>query len=137
MGTSKLWFGSYAHAFLQGNPKVTLLVERTNSKILLLKFSENVVIWLKKNKKSEFYRSNHRRCNVRNVTNVRCCYKFCKIHRKAPVPEPLFDKVAVFRPATLLKKRLSQRSFPVHFAKFLRTPFLQNTFGWLLLVLVL
>ena len=37
------------------------------------------------------------------------------------------------RPATLLKKRLWQRCFPVNFAKFLRTPFLQNTSGRLLL----
>ena len=41
------------------------------------------------------------------------------------------------RPATLLKKRLWQRYFPVNFAKFLRTPFLQNTSGWLLLNLSL
>ena len=37
------------------------------------------------------------------------------------------------RPATLLKKRLWRRYFPVNFAKFLKTPFLQNTFGRLLL----
>ena len=37
------------------------------------------------------------------------------------------------RPATLLKKRLWHKCFPVNFAKFLRTPFLQNTSGWLLL----
>ena len=30
---------------------------------------------------------------------------------------------------TLLKKRLWHRCFPVNFAKFLRTPFLQNTSG--------
>ena len=30
-------------------------------------------------------------------------------------------------PATLLKKRLWHRCFPVNFVKFLRTPFLQNT----------
>ena len=36
-------------------------------------------------------------------------------------------------PATLLKKRLWHRCAPVNFAKFLRTPFLQNTSGWLLL----
>ena len=34
-----------------------------------------------------------------------------------------------FMPATLLKKRLWHRCFPVNFAKFLRTSFLQNTFG--------
>ena len=35
------------------------------------------------------------------------------------------------RPATLSKKRLSHRCFPVDFAKLLRTPFLQNT-SWTL-----
>ena len=40
------------------------------------------------------------------------------------------------RPATLLKKRLWHRCFPVNFVKFLRTPFLGNTSGWLLLLLV-
>ena len=30
-------------------------------------------------------------------------------------------------PATLLKKRLQHRYFPVNFAKFIKTPFLQNT----------
>ena len=37
------------------------------------------------------------------------------------------------RPATLLKKKLWHRCFPVNFEKFLRTPFLQNTSGRLLL----
>ena len=36
-------------------------------------------------------------------------------------------------PATLLKKRLLHRCFPVNFANFLRTRFLQNTSGRLLL----
>ena len=35
---------------------------------------------------------------------------------------------------TLLKKRLWHMYFPVNFARFLRTPFLQNTFGQLFLV---
>ena len=34
---------------------------------------------------------------------------------------------------TLFKKRLWHRCFPVNFAKFLRTPFSQNTSGRLLL----
>ena len=38
-----------------------------------------------------------------------------------------FSKVAGLRPATLLKKRLWHRCFPVNFAKFLKTSFLQNT----------
>ena len=36
------------------------------------------------------------------------------------------------RPVALLKKRLWHRCFPVNFATFLRTPFLQNTSGRLL-----
>ena len=35
-------------------------------------------------------------------------------------------------PATLLKKRLWHRCFPVNFVKVLRAPFLQNTTRWLL-----
>ena len=45
-----------------------------------------------------------------------------------------FNKVAGMRPATLLKKRLWHRCFPVKFAEFLRTPFLRNTSGKLLLL---
>ena len=43
--------------------------------------------------------------------------------------------VTGLRPATLLKKRLWYRCFPVNFAKFITTPFLQNTSGLLLLYL--
>ena len=35
-------------------------------------------------------------------------------------------------PATLLKKRLWRSCFRVNFVKFLKTPFLQNTSGWVL-----
>ena len=45
--------------------------------------------------------------------------KFCKIHRKTTVPESLFN-----RTATLLKKKLWRKCFPVNVAKFLRTLFL-------------
>ena len=34
-----------------------------------------------------------------------CSEKFRNIHRKTPVPESLFNKVAGLRPSTLLKKR--------------------------------
>ena len=61
-----------------------------------------------------------------------CSQKFCKIYKKTPVSQPR-NKVAGLRPVTLLKKRLWHRCFPVNFAKFLRTPFLQNTSGRLLL----
>ena len=44
-----------------------------------------------------------------------------------------FNKVSDRRPATLLKKRLWHRCFPVNFAKFLRIPFLTGHLWWLLL----
>ena len=40
-----------------------------------------------------------------------------------------FNKIAGLRPAMLLKKRLWLRCFPVNFAKFLRTHYLQNISG--------
>ena len=44
-----------------------------------------------------------------------------------------FNKVAGLRTATLLKKRLWHRCFPVNFVKFLRTPFIIEHLWWLLL----
>ena len=56
-----------------------------------------------------------------------------KFTRKHLCQSLFFNKVAGLRPATLLKKRLWHRYFPVNFAKFLRTAFLQNTSGRLIL----
>ena len=44
-----------------------------------------------------------------------------------------FGKVTGLWPATLLKKRLWHRCFPVNFVKFLQTPFLTEHLWWLLL----
>ena len=65
-------------------------------------------------------RSSHRRCSVRKGV----LRNFSKLTGK---------HLCLLQPATLLKKRLWHRCFPVNFAKFLGTPFLQNTFGRLLL----
>ena len=45
----------------------------------------------------------------------------------------LFNKIAALS-ATSLKRRFWHRRFPVNFARFLRTPFLQNISGRLLLI---
>ena len=58
---------------------------------------------------------------------------FAKFTGKHLCHSLFFNKVAGLRRATLLKKRLWHGCFPVNFAKFLRTPFLQNTSGRLLL----
>ena len=66
---------------------------------------------------------------------ILCCFKqpwscpFLKFF----CPLNVIERVEDLRPATLLKKRLQQRCFPVNFVKFLRTPFLQNTSRRLLL----
>ena len=43
---------------------------------------------------------------------------FFKIHRKTPVQESPFDKLAYHKPAILLKKRLQHRYFAVSFFNF-------------------
>ena len=47
--------------------------------------------------------------------------------------QSLFFNKAADLPATLLKKRLLGRCFPVNFVKLLRTPFLTEHLSWLLL----
>ena len=61
---------------------------------------------------------------------------FAKFTGKHLCQSFFFNKVAGLnlRPATLFKKRLWHRCFLVDFVKFLRTLFLQNTSGRLLLV---
>ena len=47
---------------------------------------------------------------------------FAKFTGKHLYQSLFLNKVSGLRPATLLKKRLRYRCFPVNFAKFLRTP---------------
>ena len=80
------------------------------------------------------FKSNHRRCSVKNGA----LRNFAKFTGKPLCPSLFFNKVA--GTATLLKKRLWRRCFPVDFVKFLRTPFLQNTSGgcsWSLKIAIL
>ena len=69
-------------------------------------------------------RSSHQRCPLKKGAPS----NFTKFTGKNPCQSLFFNKVA-----TLLKKRFCHRCFPVNFAKFLRTAFLQNTSDWLLL----
>ena len=55
----------------------------------------------------------------------RCLQKLRKFHRKTPVLESLFNKVAGLRAWNFIQNRLQHRKF----AKLLRSPFLQNTAG--------
>ena len=61
---------------------------------------------------------------------------FCEISQNSEentCASLFFNKVAGLRPETFLKKRLCTGVQPVSFVKFLRTPFLQNTSGRMLL----
>ena len=48
--------------------------------------------------------------------------KFSNIHRKTPVLESLFNKVAGLKVCNFIKTRLQRRYFPVNVEKFFRTP---------------
>ena len=74
------------------------------------------------------FRSSHQRCSIKKGV----LRNFTEFTAKHLCQSLFFNKVAGRMSATLLKKRLWHRCFPVNFVKFLRTPFLQNTFGRLL-----
>ena len=70
-------------------------------------------------------RSSHRRCSIKKGA----LRNFAKFAGKQLCQRHFFNKVAGLRTATLLKKSLWHSCFPVNFAKFVRTPFLQSTSG--------
>ena len=70
-------------------------------------------------------RSSHRRCSVRKGV----LRNFAKFTGKHLCQRLFLNKVAGLRPATLLKKSLWHRCFPVNFAKFLRIPFYRTPQG--------
>ena len=65
----------------------------------------------------------HRRCFVK----MSILTSFTKLTGKHLCWSLFFNNVADRRPATLLKKRLQPKCFPVNFPKYVRAPFLQNT----------
>ena len=62
-----------------------------------------------------WYRSSHQRCSIR--------ISVAKFTGKHLCQSLFFNKVVGVRSATLLKKRLWHKCFPVNFAKFLRAHF--------------
>ena len=105
--------------------RINYFSQNTNKNFIRLKCVEKVRLL----KFAKFLLVLHRRCSVKKgVLKI-----FAKFTGKHMYQSLFFNKVAGFRSATLLKKRLWQRCFLVNFSKFLRTPFLQNTSGRLLL----
>ena len=83
--------------------------------------------------KDFFFRSIHRRCSIKRGV----LENLAKFTGKHPCQSLFFNKVAGLRPATISKKGLWHRCFPVNFVKFLRTPTSLNTSGRLLVFLLL
>ena len=79
--------------------------------------------------RSSVDRGSHQRCSMKKGV----LRNFIKFTGKHLCQSLFFNKVAGLRLSTLLKKRLLHRCFPVNFGKFLRTLFLQNISGRLLL----
>ena len=77
------------------------------------------------------FRSSRRRCSIKKGVHK----NFTKFTGKHLRQSLFFNKVAGLRPATLVKKSLWHRCFPVNFVKFLRTPFLTEHLWCLLLIL--
>ena len=99
---------------------VLIMINHTTPFLLVLQSTWAFLIWLD--------RSNHQRYSVRKGV-LRNFRKFTGKH----LCQSLFlNTVVGLRPATLLKKSLWHRCFPVSFMKFLKTPFLQNISGRLL-----
>ena len=64
-----------------------------------------------------------------------CSLKVRKYHRKIPVLESVFNKVAGVTACNFITKKVKHRCFPVKFTKFLRIPILNNISKRLLLYL--
>ena len=81
--------------------------------------------------------ANHQtRSSLPELLCKKCVLKnFCKLYRKIPVPQSLFNKVAhlCYSPCFNKVAGLRHRCFPENFAKLLRTPFSIEHLRWLLL----
>ena len=102
-----------------------LLDDTSLSNYVLLIVAWDINHFSMKNHRCEqpYFRSSHWRCSVTKGV----LRKFAKFTGKTCA------RVSFL--INFIKKSLWHRCFPVNFAKFLRTPFLQNTSGRLLLIL--
>ena len=66
-----------------------------------------------------------------NNPQDRCSLKFRKTHRKTHLLQPFLNKVASLRPATLLKKKLQNKCFPLNIEQitgfFYKTPLVASS----------
>ena len=84
----------------------------------------SVLSWVVALRQPVSNRSSHRRCFVKNVA----LKNFANFTGRHLCWSLFLIKLQAFRPATLIKKRIEHRCFPVKFTKFLRTAILNNLF---------
>ena len=114
---NSVWHGTGSMSYL--GPKIWYLVpSEIKESESLNAFTFKIERWVPEGCSC---RSSHQRCSVRKGV-LRNFTKFTGKHLCQSL-----------MPATLLKKRLRHRCFPVNFVKFLRTPFSKNT-SWRLLL---
>ena len=93
-----------------------LNLSKMRSVIQTNKHVEAFLLWIS--------RSSHQRCSMKKTVLT----NFAKFTGKHLRQSLFCNEVARLRPATLLKKRLWHRCFPVNFAKFLSAPFFTEHF---------
>ena len=91
----------------------------TRSTTLFSRNYPKLCFWLRRECRQMPDKNSHQRCFIEKAV-----LKNFVSHRKAPVLEPVFDKVACFQPWSLIRKTLQNRCFPA--AKFLRKSILKN-----------
>ena len=92
--------------------------------------SPTILKWLLINMILDFVR-----CSRTEVFCIKCAVNnFVKLMEKHLCQSLFFNKFTGLEPATLLKKTLWHRCFPMNFGKVLRRSFLQNTSERLLLL---
>ena len=106
-----------------------LIVEHNRKVSKLSPFQKNIYISSIQQCETPFSREE----NLKKCTSFRSSHQRCSIKKGVLKISQNSQENTCARPATLSKKRLWHKCFPVNFAKFQRTIFLLNTSGRLFL----
>ena len=128
-GYLETFFRQYFCELLENSCSASKKKKKKNVPKIFGKFTKNTCGKSYFSKVASFYRSNHQRCSVKEGVPRKVFAKFTGKHLCQRL---YFNKVCRSK---AVKKRLWHNCFPLNLAKFLRTPLLQNTSRWLLLLL--
>ena len=123
-GYLETFFHQYFCELLENSCSASKQKNKKNVPKIFGKFTKNTLGRSYFSKVASFYRSNHQRCSVKEGVLRKVFSDLCQ--------RLYFNKVCSSK---AVKKRLWHKCLPFNLAKFLRTPLLQNTSRWLLLLL--